>query len=82
MGTILARRYLGTIWSLIALGTLGNYIEITRNDGTVEGKSWGFAAAGLAIGIGLVFYERFRPAAKAAETADAPAAPVEEEKKN
>ena len=45
MGTSLARKYLGTVWTLIALGTLGGYIETVRADGTVEGKDWGFVAA-------------------------------------
>lgn len=60
MGTSLARKYLGTVWVLIAAGTIGGYIEIVRNDGTVENKNWGFAAAGLAIGLGLLLYDRFR----------------------
>lgn len=69
MGTSLARKYLGTVWALIAAGTLGGYIEIVRNEGTVESKSWGFAAVGLAIGLGLLFYDRMRPSAGGADAA-------------
>jgi hypothetical protein len=87
MGTSLARRYLGTIWTLIALGTLGTYIDVIRNDGSVEGKDWGFAAAGLAIGLGLIFYDRIRPpsdgsGATPAEKADEPDEPDDEDEKN
>lgn len=85
MGTSLARRYLGTIWTLISLGTLGTYIDVIRNDGTVEGKDWGFAAAGLAIGLGLIFYERIRPSSGGSDAdADgaAPAADEDAEKKS
>ena len=78
MGTTIARRYLGTIWSLIALGTLGTYADIVRQKGTVEGKDWGLAAAGLCIGLGLIFYDRIRPSS--GESDEAPA--DEAEKKN
>jgi hypothetical protein len=78
MGTTIARRYLGTIWSLIALGTLGTYADIVRQKGTVEGKDWGLAVAGLCIGLGLLFYDRFRPSDDQSE--DPPA--DEAEKKN
>ena len=92
MGTSLARKYLGTVWTLIALGTLGGYIETVRADGTVEGKDWGFVAAGLVIGLGLLFYDRLRgnnplpverakaavAAAAAAATPTPPAAPEAE----
>jgi hypothetical protein len=78
MGTTLARRYLGTIWSLIALGTLGTYADVLRQKGTVEGKDWGLAVAGLCIGLGLIFYDRIRPSGN---ESDEP--PVEQaEKKN
>ena len=78
MGTSLARKYLGTVWTLIALGTLGGYIETVRADGTVEGKDWGFVAAGLVIGLGLLFYDRLRGNKPAPVDRAAPAAPAAE----
>ena len=81
MGTSLARKYLGTVWALIALGTLATYIQTVVDDGSVDGKNWAFVVIGLAIGGGLLFYERIRamksaPATQAEEAAPAaPAAP-------
>jgi len=70
MGISLARKYLATVWILIAIGTLGGYIETVRADMTVEGKGWAFVVAGLAIGLGLLFYDRLRGSRSQAKTTD------------
>ena len=70
MGISLARKYLATVWILIAIGTLGGYIETVRADMTVEGKDWAFVVAGLAIGLGLLFYDRLRGSRSQAKTTD------------
>ena len=81
MGTSLARKYLGTVWTLIALVTLATYIQTVVDDGSVDGKNWVFVVIGLAIGGGLLFYERIRAmksasAAPAQAEEPAPAAPA------
>jgi uncharacterized membrane protein len=70
MGISLARKYLATVWILIAIGTLGGYIETVRANKTVEGKDWAFVVAGLAIGLGLLFYDRLRGSRSQAKTTD------------
>jgi hypothetical protein len=70
MGISLARKYLGTVWILIAFGTLGQYIETIRADMPVETKEWGFVAGGLAIGLGLLFYDMLRAKQAQAKTTD------------
>jgi len=70
MGISLARKYLATVWILIAIGTLGGYIETVRADMTVEGKDWAFLVAGFAIGLGLLFYDRLKGGLAQAETTD------------
>ncbi len=59
--------YLGTIWTLLAVGTLLGIYELRE---IVESSAWAMAAVGLVIGIGLLGAGRGQ--AEAAAPAPAP----------
>jgi hypothetical protein len=57
MGITFLTKYLGTVWTLISIGTLVSLIEMTEYQ-DVEMKSWLFAAGGLVIGIGIILSDK------------------------
>jgi len=57
MGITFLTKYLGTVWTLISVGTLLKLYEQTEyND--VEIKLWLMAAAGVVIGVGIFRSEK------------------------
>jgi hypothetical protein len=57
MGITFLTKYLGTVWTLISIGTLVSLIEMTEYQ-DVEIKSWLLAAGGLVIGIGIILSDK------------------------
>lgn len=57
MGITFLTKYLGTVWTLISIGTLVSLIEMTEYH-DVEMKSWLLAAGGLVIGIGIILSDK------------------------
>tara|TARA_B110000037_G_C16871113_1_gene404087 strand:+ start:135 stop:344 length:210 start_codon:yes stop_codon:yes gene_type:complete len=57
MGITFLTKYLGTVWTLISIGTLVSLIEMTEYQ-DVEMKSWLLAAGGLVIGIGIIMSDK------------------------
>jgi len=57
MGITFLTRYLGTVWTLISIGTLITMYEMTEYQ-DLEMKSWLLAAVGLAIGVGIIMSDK------------------------
>jgi hypothetical protein len=57
MGITFLTKYLGTVWTLISLGTLVTLFEMTEYS-DVEVKSWLLAAGGLVVGVGIIMSDK------------------------
>ena len=68
MGITFLTKYLGTVWTLISIGTLVTLFEMTEYS-DVEMKSWLLAAGGLVVGVGIIMSDKMIKAKLAQQTA-------------